>query len=112
MSKSYKINKGIGRPIEFKGVKGRYIGHLAVSVLAGLGMFAMCYIAGLSVYICAPLALGLGGLLVGRVFRMSKKYGQYGLMKVSARKRVPKALLSRSRSVFIQLYSDHAGAVR
>ena len=100
---TYPINKGINKPVEFKGLKAQYIWHLGGSVVGILVLFAVMYIVGISSYICLPVALGLGGFLVSRVYRMSRKYGQHGLMKLSARKSVPKALLSRSRKVFIRL---------
>ena len=105
----YTINKGVNRPIEFRGLKAQYIYHLVGTVIGVVLGFAVLYIAGVSPYICLPLTLGLGGFFVRRVYRMSRTYGQYGLMKRSARKNVPGALRARSRKCFIQLYSDDAG---
>lgn len=102
-SKCYHINKGINRPIEFRGLKAQYIGYLAVCVVGCLAGFGVLYACGVSLYVCTPLALGLGGWVVTRVFRMSKRFGQFGLMKRAAWKRMPRALLSRSRKVFIHL---------
>ncbi|MDO6431562.1 DUF4133 domain-containing protein [Flavitalea sp. BT771] len=106
-TKSYSINKGINRPIEFRGLKAQYIGYLAACVVGSLVGFGVLHACGISLYVCTPLTLGLGGWMVARVFRMSKRYGQYGLMKKSARKQLPKALLSRSRKMFIHLYRDY-----
>ena len=108
--KYYTINKGINKPIEFRGLKAQYIGLLAASVLGSLVVFGMMHIAGVNDYVCVPLTLGLGGFLWMRVFRMSRLYGQYGLMKRRARRATPKALLSRGRKFFIHLFSDYAGA--
>jgi len=110
-NKVYTINKGINKPIEFRGLKAQYIGHLAGAVVGSLVVFTIGYVAGISPYIMTPLTLGLGGFLISRVFRMSKKYGQYGLMKRRAARMAPSALRSRSRIFFIHLYSDHAGKV-
>jgi len=110
--KQYVINKGINKPIEFKGLKAQYIGRMAVAMVVVLAVFVALYIAGVSTYVCMPLALGLGGWWMARVFRMSKRYGQFGLMKLGARRRVPAALLTRSRKVFIQLYSDDVRTIR
>ncbi|HTR29903.1 MAG TPA: DUF4133 domain-containing protein [Puia sp.] len=100
---TYTINKGINKPVEFKGLKAQYIWHLGGSVVGVLVLFAVMYIVGISSYICLPVSLGLGGVLISRVYRMSRKYGQHGLMKLSARKSVPKSLSSKSRKVFTQL---------
>jgi len=110
--KQYVINKGMNRALELKGLKAQYIGHLVGAVVGVLVVFAIMYIAGVSSYICVPSALGLGGLAIARVFRMSKRYGQYGLMKRRARKSAPSALVSKSRKLFIQLYRDHVGHLR
>ena len=106
-AKIFHINKGINRPIEFRGLKGQYIGYLAACVVGTMLGFGLLYACGTSLYICTPLALGLGGWVSARVFRMSKRFGQYGLLKRGARRRMPEALLSRSRKVFIQLRGDY-----
>jgi hypothetical protein len=36
-----------------------------------------------------------------KIYGMSNKYGEYGLMKALARKQVPKLIKSRSRKIFI-----------
>lgn len=108
----YTINKGVNRPIEFRGLKAQYIYHLVGAVMGLVFGFAVLYIAGVSLYFGVPLTLGLGGWVLRRVYGMSRRYGQYGLMKRSARKNVPGALRSGSRKVFIQLYSDDAGRIR
>ena len=105
--KIYHINRGINRPIEFRGLKAHYIGYFAACVLGTMVGFGVLYACGISLYLCTPSALGLGGWAAAKVFRMSKKHGQYGLMKRSARRRMPTAMLSRSRKAFIQLRSDY-----
>lgn len=102
-AKIFQINRGINRPIEFRGLKGQYIGWLAACVVGTLVGFGVLYACGISLYICTPLALGLGGWVASRVFQMSRKFGQHGLMKRGARRRMPVALLSSSRKVFIHL---------
>jgi hypothetical protein len=60
--KIFQINKGINRPVEFRGLKGQYIGYFAACVVGTLGAFGVLYACGISLYICTPLALGLGGV--------------------------------------------------
>jgi hypothetical protein len=110
--KVYLINKGINRAIEFKGLKAQYIWYVAGALVGTMVVFAVMYIAGISSYVCVPVALGLGGFLVSRVYGMCRKYGQYGLMKLRARKGLPVALLSGSRKFFIHLFTDHAGTTK
>lgn len=103
MSKTYTINRGVNRPMEFRGLKAQYIWYLAAALLGALFLFAALYLAGLSVFVLAPLTVGIGGVMVKRVYGMSRKYGQYGLMKKRARKGVPGSLRCRSRKCFINL---------
>jgi len=110
--KVYTINKGINKAIEFKGLKAQYIWYVAGVLIGVLLLYGVLYVAGISSWICIPVAFGAGGLVTSRVYRISKKYGQYGLMKMRARKGVPSALLSGSRKFFIHLYSDHASTIR
>jgi len=103
MSSVYKINKGINKSLEFKGLKAQYIGYLAGGLVALLIAFAVLYICGVNTYICVVLIGGSGTALVMTVFRMSHKYGQYGLMKKNAKRGLPDCLKFRSRKVFIHL---------
>lgn len=103
MSSVYSINKGIGRAITFKGVKAQYIGYLAGSLVALLVLFAVLYICGVNTYVCLVLVLGSGAYVVTRIFRLSHRYGEYGLMKRNARRSLPHYVKFRSRKVFINL---------
>ncbi len=98
----YKINKGINQSIEFKGLKAQYIWYLGGGVVALLIVFAVMYIIGLPSYVCIGVILTSGTLLVMRIYGMSNKYGEHGLMKALARKQVPKVIKSRSRNVFLK----------
>ena len=98
----YQINKGINQSIEFKGLKAQYIWYLGGGVIALLIIFAVMYIIGIPSFICIGIILIAGTLLVIRIYGMSNKYGEYGLMKAIARKQVPKVLKSRSRKVFLK----------
>ena len=111
-TKLFHINKGINRSIEFRGLRAQYVSYFAACVVGTLVGFGVLYACGISLYICTPSALGLGGWVTARVFRMSRLYGQYGLMKRGARRRMPTALLSRSRKVFIQLHGDYVRTTR
>jgi len=99
----YQINKGINKPIEFKGLKAQYIGYLAGGLVGLLILFAVMYIMGLPVYICMAVISGSGGGLFYHVFRMSNKYGQYGLMKRTAKRYLPGYLKFNSRKLFTML---------
>lgn len=96
-SSVYKINKGINKPIEFKGLKAQYIAYLAIGLIGLLILFAALYIIGVNMFVCLALTLTLGVLLFMTVYRMSDKYGQYGLLKKMAKRSLPDFIKSTSR---------------
>lgn len=96
----YQVNKGINASIEFKGLKAQYIWYLGGGVVALLIVFAVMYLVGLPSWLCIGIILLAGTGLVVKIYGMSNKYGEHGLMKVLARKQVPKVLRSRSRRIF------------
>jgi hypothetical protein len=92
----YQINKGINKPIEFKGLKAQYIWYLGIGLVLLLFAFAIMYIAGLNIFICLIIIFSAGTALFMHVYKMSRTYGQYGLMKRIARKAIPKVIKSYS----------------
>lgn len=99
---SYQINKGINKPIEFKGLKAQYIGFLGGGLVSLLILFAVLYLVGCAVYLCILIIGGLGSLLFFKVFQLSHKFGQYGLMKRNAKKYVPDYLRFQTRKLFYE----------
>lgn len=98
----YNINKGINKPIEFKGLKAQYIGYLGGGLVVLLILFAILYLIGMAVYLCILIIGGLGSLLFQQVFSLSHKYGQHGLMKRNARRYLPAYLKFKSRKIFYE----------
>lgn len=92
----YQINKGINKPIEFKGLKAQYIWYLGGGLVALLILFAIIYICGVNIFICLGLIVLLATALFMHVYKLSRTYGEYGLMKKIARKAVPKVIKSYS----------------
>ncbi len=97
----YQINKGINKSIEFKGLKAQYIWYFGVGVIALLFLYAIMYIIGINSFICTGIILIAGTVLVIKIYAMSNKYGQYGMMKKLAKRSVPKVVRSKSRAVFM-----------
>ena len=98
----YQINKGINKPIEFKGLKAQYIWYLGGGLLALLILFAVLYICGVNTFICLGLILALGSGLFLYVYHLSHKYGEHGMMKKVARRRIPKVIKAGSRKLFFK----------
>jgi hypothetical protein len=99
----YKINKGINKPIEFKGFKAQYIWYLGIGIVVLLVLFAILYIVGINTYVCLVLVLVLGVALYIHISKLSNKYGEHGMMKKIASQSVPHVIKSWSRKMFFKL---------
>ena len=99
----YVINKGINRSIEFQGLKSQYIWYLGGVILGLLVLFAILYIAGLNQYLCMLIIFPIGAVSVMKIYALSNKYGEHGMMKKIAGQSVPRVIKSYSRKMF---YSD------
>jgi len=92
----YHINKGINKLIEFKGLKAQYIWYLGGGLVALLVLFAIIYISGVHIFICLALIVSLTTALFMQVYKLSRTYGEYGLMKKVAKKGIPKVIKTYS----------------
>ncbi len=92
----YQINKGINKSIEFKGLKAQYIWYLGGGLVVLLILFAIIYIIGVNVFICLVLIISLSTVLFMYVYKLSRTYGEFGLMKKVAKKAVPNVIKSYS----------------
>lgn len=92
---NYNINKGIGRTVEFKGLKAQYLFIFAGGLLGTLILVMILYMAGVNSYICLFLGIGGASLIVWQTFSLNQKYGEHGLMKIGAIKRHPRYIISR-----------------
>ena len=96
----YKINKGINKPIEFRGLKAQYIWYLGGGLVILLILFAILYIIGVNTFFCVGIIVILGTVLFMHVYTLSDKYGEHGMMKKVAKRGVPSTVKSYSRKVF------------
>lgn len=103
MSTVYQINKGINRPIEFRGLRGQYIGWLAGGLVFLLVAFAIGYVAGVPLVILVPMILLSGFGLFWSVNKLSKRFGVHGLNKYFAKRGLPDYVRFSSRRLFTGL---------
>lgn len=103
MSSVYQINKGVNKPIEFRGLYGQYIAYLAVGLVVLLLTFVALYLLHVPLYMILPTILALGSGLFFSVFRLSKRFGIHGLLKWTAKRGLPKYIRFSSRRVFTSL---------
>ncbi|KAA6340393.1 hypothetical protein EZS27_011734 [termite gut metagenome] len=94
---AYSINKGIGRPAEFKGLQSQYLFLFAGGLLAVFVAFVIMYMIGIGGMFCIAFGLVTGGILVQGIFRLNSKYGEHGLMKVQAASNHPRYIINRLR---------------
>lgn len=103
MSSIYQINKGVNKPIEFRGLHGQYIAYLAAGLVLLLVGFALLYILGVPLVLVMPLVLGLGGGLFFVLTALSRRFGVHGLSKYMAKRGLPAYVKFSSRRVFTGL---------
>lgn len=92
---TYNINKGIGRTVEFRGLKAQYLFIFAGGLLGTLILVMILYMAGVNSYICLFLGAGGASLIIWQTFTLNKKYGEHGLMKIAAGRRHPRYIICR-----------------
>ena len=93
----YPVNKGIGRSVEFKGLKAQYLFIFVGGLLALFVLFVILYMIGIDQWICIGFGVVSASVLVWQTFALNAKYGEHGLMKLSATKSHPRYLLNRRR---------------
>ena len=91
----YSINKGIGKPAEFKGLKSQYLFIFAGGLLSVFVVFVIMYMVGISQMICIGFGVITAGVLVWGTFHLNDKYGEHGLMKLQAIGNHPKFIINR-----------------
>lgn len=96
----YHINKGINASIEFKGLKAQYIWYLGGGILILMIIFSTLYIIGLNTFLCLGIIGIAGAVLVMKLYAWSSKYGEHGMMKVIAQRKIPKTIKSYGRRIF------------
>ncbi|MDR1172861.1 MAG: DUF4133 domain-containing protein [Bacteroidales bacterium] len=91
----YSINKGIGRPAEFRGLQSQYLFIFAGGLLAVFVVLVVMFMTGLNPFICILFGGGAATLLVWLTFSLNRKHGPHGLMKIRARMCHPRFIINR-----------------
>ena len=99
----FEINKGVGREVEFKGLRAQYLFIFAAGLLAVFVMFVIMYMAGIGQWVCIGFGVVSASVLVWATFRMNAKYGEWGLMKLHALRSHPRYIINRRK--FLRLIS-------
>ena len=88
----YGINKGIGKSVEFRGLKAQYLFIFAGGLLAVFVVFVILYMAGVDQWVCIAFGVAAASVLVWLTFRLNARYGEHGWMKLLAARRHPRYL--------------------
>lgn len=94
----YTINKGIGKSVEFQGLKAQYLFIFAGGLLSVFVVFAILFMAGVDQWICIGFGVIAASALVWLTFKLNQKYGEHGLMKMMAKRQHPRYLINRHNS--------------
>ena len=103
----YNVNKGIGKPAEFKGLQSQYLFIFSGGLLAVFVLFVVMYMAGINQWFCILFGAGAATALVWLTFSLNRNYGPNGLMKLQARMQHPRYLINRLRiSRFLLIFNS------
>ena len=94
----YPINKGIGRPVEFKGLKAQYLFIFCGGLLALFVLFVILYMVGIDQWICIGFGAASSSVPKKSSFIQNSRYGEHGLMKLGAARSHPRYLINRRRT--------------
>ena len=87
----FEINKGVGREVEFKGLRAQYLFIFAFVV------FVIMYTAGIGQWTCIGFGVSAATAVVWLTFSLNRRFGSHGLMKLLAARQHPRRILSRKR---------------
>jgi len=74
---AFEINKGVGRTVEFKGLKAQYLFLFAGGLLAVFILVVILYLCGVSQIACLVIGVVGASLVVWQTFTMNRKYPRY-----------------------------------
>lgn len=90
----YSINRGIGKSVEFKGLKSQYLFIFCGSLLAVFVVFVILYMMNVGQWICIGFGSITASALVWFTFTLNRNYGEHGLMKLFAKRQHPRYILN------------------
>ncbi|MBR2492993.1 MAG: DUF4133 domain-containing protein [Paludibacteraceae bacterium] len=80
----FKVNKGVLRPLEFKGLRATYIAVAAIGI--GIAFIVYFILQAINTYLGIIVAAIVAVASIGMAFYLNQKFGQYGLQMFLARK--------------------------
>ena len=93
----FPINRGIGKSVEFKGLKSQYLFIFVGGLLALFILFVIMYMVGVNQWFCIISGLVTASAPVCQTFALNAKYGEHRLMNMHARGSHPKYIINRRK---------------
>ena len=86
---TYQVNRGVGKPVEFFGLRSQYVIYFVFLVLLVL-LFS--FILTILLNVMGALLIGIIAFLLAicSCFKLNNKFGEHGLMQLMASKKVVK----------------------
>ena len=78
----YQVNRGIGKPVEFKGLKAQYLFIFCGGLLALFVLFVILYMVGIDQWICIGFGAASSSVLVWQTFALNARYLQLYQLKL------------------------------
>ena len=100
---NYILQRRINAPLQFRGLKGRYIFYGGGMLVGTLVLFIILYIAGVNPLASLVVSLGIGVAGIGGIYRLSDRLGEHGWRKRRIAGRIPHSLSVNSQFPFINL---------
>ena len=94
---AFEISKGVGREVEFKGLRAQYLFIFAFGLLAVFVVFVIMFTAGFGQWTCIGFCVAAATAVVWLTFSLNRRFGSHGLMKLLAARQHPRRILSRKR---------------
>lgn len=91
---TYRRNTARRRVLSLR-LRAQYLYLFAGGLLAVFILIVVLYMGGVDQVACLVAGVGLGSALVALTFRLNRRYGAYGLMKLLAARRHPRRIVSR-----------------
>lgn len=84
---TYQVNRGVGKPVEFFGLRAQYVIYFVFLVLLVL---IFSFILSILLYAIGALLTGIISFLLAvcSCFKLNNKYGEHGLMQLMASRNV------------------------
>ena len=108
----YPINKGIGRSVEFKGLKAQYLFIFCGGLLAVFVLIVVLYMAGVPQGNCIGFRIVSASERVWCTFHLNGKYGEHGLMKLGASRSHPRYIINRKAVSRLFTHQKRKEAIR